>query len=211
MDGIKKYFKFKISSFKYKYKFLKVLFNTPFKPFKLQWYFGKIKVGTPIFLPRKWVKCNLEDAEKEWERIGEYSRNAYLRNQTKKEWLVKYTKGHTKVVSIKYFGWHFHTLGWKTKWTRHDYRHEWNPGLSIVIFGKQLAIGITFKDSMIDTCYWEAWLNWEYNTDKTKSKEERFKELIKKYSCTWGNDDKGYVDYYKFILNKKYLKLYENL
>lgn len=37
-----------------KFAFLNV-FNSPFKPPKIQWYFGKIEVGTPYFLPRKWV------------------------------------------------------------------------------------------------------------------------------------------------------------
>lgn len=35
-------------------KYFKILFS-PFKPFKLKWYFGKITIGTPYFLPRKWI------------------------------------------------------------------------------------------------------------------------------------------------------------
>ena len=38
-----------------KFTFLKALFS-PFKPFKLKWYIGKIAIGTPYFFPRKWVK-----------------------------------------------------------------------------------------------------------------------------------------------------------
>ena len=38
-----------------KFSFLKALFS-PFKPFKLQWYVGKIAIGTPYFFPRRWVK-----------------------------------------------------------------------------------------------------------------------------------------------------------
>lgn len=38
-----------------KLQFLKVLFS-PFKPFKLKWYFGKIAVGVPYFYPRVWNK-----------------------------------------------------------------------------------------------------------------------------------------------------------
>jgi hypothetical protein len=30
-------------------------YNSPFRPPKLKWYFGKTAVGVPIFLPRKWV------------------------------------------------------------------------------------------------------------------------------------------------------------
>ena len=38
-----------------KLTFLKSLCS-PFKPLKLKFYFGKITVGTPYFLPRKWIK-----------------------------------------------------------------------------------------------------------------------------------------------------------
>ena len=199
------------------FKFLKVL-NSPFKRLQLKWYFGEIKHGTPYFFPRKWVKCDLEDGLKAWNKLGEHSQNAYLRSQTQQEWVKKYTKTYTKPIPIKYFGLDFTTLGWKTKWN--DYRFEWSPSLSIVIFGKQLFISILpniqkykrfNQDVMKIDCYWESWLNWEYNTNKTKSKEERFKELVSKHSNTWGNSSEGYTDYYYHILNKKYLKLYKEL
>jgi hypothetical protein len=38
-----------------KFKWLKTYFS-PFKPIIPKFYFGKIAIGTPIFLPRKWVK-----------------------------------------------------------------------------------------------------------------------------------------------------------
>ena len=38
-----------------KFMFLKAL-NSPFKPFKLKWYIGKIAIGTPYFYPRKWIQ-----------------------------------------------------------------------------------------------------------------------------------------------------------
>lgn len=37
-----------------KFQFLKA-FNSPFKPLKLKWYFGKTAIGTPYFFPRKWI------------------------------------------------------------------------------------------------------------------------------------------------------------
>lgn len=39
-------------------KILEILcvLNSPFKPFKLRFYFGKIAYGTPYFFPRRWVK-----------------------------------------------------------------------------------------------------------------------------------------------------------
>ena len=84
-----------LNSVEYKLSFLSVL-NSPFKGLKLRWYFGNIKHGTPYFLPRKWVKCNLDDGLKAWNKLGKYSQNAYLRSQTQQEWVKKYTKTHIK-------------------------------------------------------------------------------------------------------------------
>ena len=38
-----------------KFIFLKAL-NSPFKPFKLKWYIGRIAIGTPYFYPRRWIQ-----------------------------------------------------------------------------------------------------------------------------------------------------------
>lgn len=37
-----------------KLNYIKALFS-PFRPFKLKWYAGRTKIGTPYFLPRRWV------------------------------------------------------------------------------------------------------------------------------------------------------------
>ena len=201
------------SSFRYNYAFLKVL-NSPFVGLQLKWYFGEIQHGTPYFLPRKWVKCNMNDALRAWGKLSNASQDAISRCEGRESWLKKYTKIYTKAIPIKYFGWHFTTLGWKTKWE--DYRFEWNPSLSVVIFGKQLFITIIPKMEKADgdnylkiDSYWEAWLNYEYRTDKSKSKEERVEELYKIYSCTWIGSENGVetrTDYYPLILKKKYIK-----
>ena len=195
-----------LSNIDYKLSFMGVL-NSPFKGLKLKWYFGKIQHGTPYFLPRKWVKCNLDDGLKAWNKLGERSQNAYLRSQTQQEWIEKYANNHTKPVPIKYFGWHFTSLGWKTKWN--EYRFEWSPMISIVLFGKQICIwfmpNIDLDEYRIALdCYWEAWLNYKYKTDKSKSVEKRLEELQKEYSCSWGNEEKGYTNYYPIILKNKY-------
>ena len=203
-------------SIKYNFSFLKVL-NSPFKGLWLKWYFGEIKHGTPYFLPRKWVKCDLNDGVKAWDKLSIISQETYLKKQSRGSWVKYYAKSHTKPVPIKYFGFDFTTLGWKTKWD--DYRFEWPPSISVVLFGKQLFISILpnigfyqmfGKDYIKMDCYWESWLHWEYDTDKTKSKEERFKELVFKHSNTWISSDSS-TDYYPMILNKKYLKLYEQI
>ena len=195
-----------ISNIKYNWSYLGVL-NSPFVGLRLKWYFGKIQHGTPYFLPRKWVKCDMNDALIAWNKIREDMKCAH----DKAKWLNKYIESYTKPVPIKYFGWDSCTLGWKTKWD--DYRFEWAPCYSLVIFGKQLFVCIIPKMKSKDDfgirqdCYWEAWLTYAYRTDKTKSKAERLQETIKQYSCTWGNEKEGYTDYYPFILKNKYHKL----
>lgn len=47
--------KYKIKYFFESLLFLKAL-NSPFKPFKLIFYYGNISIGVPYFLPRKWAK-----------------------------------------------------------------------------------------------------------------------------------------------------------
>ena len=204
-----------ISNLKYHWSYLGVL-NSPFVGLKLKWYFGKIQHGTPYFLPRKWVKCNLNDGLKAWNKLGGHSQNAYLKSQTQQEWIKKYTKSYTKPISIKYFGWNSCTLGWKTKWD--NYRFEWAPCYSLVIFGKQLFVCVLPKmdkksdDHAIRQDYsWEAWLTYNYRTDKSESKEYRLKDTIRQYSCTWGNEKEGYTDYYPYILKKKYHKILKDL
>lgn len=209
------YIKKLISNLKYHFDYLGVL-NSPFKKLKLKWYFGEIKHGTPYFLPRKWVKCDVDDAINAWEKLSDNSRTIYLRKQSAISWIDNYVKNRTKPVPIKYFGFNTCTLGWKTKWN--DYRFEWSPCYSLVIFGKQLFVCVLpkmdedYEDNFIrQNCYWEVYLTYKYRTDKSKSKEERLREVVKQYSCTWGNEKKGYVDYYPLILNNKYKRIYGSI
>lgn len=44
-----------LSSLKYRLEWLKIV-NSPFKFPKIRFYFGKIRVPTPYFLPRRWVR-----------------------------------------------------------------------------------------------------------------------------------------------------------
>lgn len=155
-----------------KFTFIKALWS-PFKPFKLKWYVGKIAVGVPYFFPRKWIP-NPET-------------------------------GCSKAVPKK-IGFDFVGLGWKTKWTDTDYRFEWAPRLSFVFFGYQIAVTVAapHQDE-----YWESWLYYERNTDKTKSKQERIEQCKKEFSQThtvWNgtHPDGVVVDYYNYILKDKY-------
>jgi hypothetical protein len=200
--------------FKYNLSFLNVL-NSPLKGLKLVWYFGDISKGTPYFLPRKLAKMTLEDCQQALEKD--------LKNSETMGWkfvhppTIDAYKNRRKFVPIKYFGINYTTLGWKTKYD--SYRYEWCPMFSLVIFGKQLHITIVpnVKNNEYDfyfDSYWEAYLNWEYETDKKATKEERFKQLIDKYSCTWiSRKDNVDIknDHYLQILSPKYLTIYNEL
>lgn len=112
--------------------------------------------------------------------------------------------GRSKCVP-KLIGFDFCGLGWKTKWDDTDYRFEWAPVLSFVAFGYQLAI-----TAMVDNPnqYWEAWLYYEHNTDKSKTKKERIEQCKKEFPQIYtvyrqGNEE--VVNYYNLILRDKYI------
>jgi ABC-type glycerol-3-phosphate transport system substrate-binding protein len=190
-------------------KWLKVL-NSPFKPFRVRLYAGKTQVGIPYFLPRKWVKATPElakkaalntiQSEKSWnDRNSKYARKIKSYEEIYQEKLT-YTFPVPLKVGFSYCG-----LGWKTKWTDTDFRYEWGPVLSFVFFGYQIALMVGHKDV---SHYWEAWLYYEYATDKTKSKRERIEQCRKEFPQTWKVSFMGkeeIVDYYQRILKTKYL------
>ena len=190
-------------------KWLKVL-NSPFKPFRVRFYAGKTQVGIPYFLPRKWVKATPElrkkaalDKIKSEESYNKLNPN-YARKVKSFEELYEDYKNYRFPVPLK-VGFSYCGLGWKTKWTDTDFRYEWGPVLSFVFFGYQVALTVGHKHS---SHYWEAWLYYEYATDKTKSKRERIEQCRKEFNQTWTVSSMGkeeVVDYYQRILKTKYL------
>jgi hypothetical protein len=194
-----------------RFRWIKVLWS-PFKPFKVSFYAGKTQVGIPYFLPRKWVKATPELAYKaasdeikkqeKWNKLNpEHARKIKLIGELFQEKL-NYRFAVPLKVGFSYCG-----LGWKTKWTSEDFRHEWNPILSFVFFGYQIAL--TFY-SPYHSHYWEPWLYYEYATDKTKSKRERIEQCRKEAPQTWTSsrhdEEPVTTDYYTKILKPKYLK-----
>jgi hypothetical protein len=151
-----------------KLNFLKTYFS-PFKPLKLSWYFGKTAIGTPYFLPRRWVRDK--------------------------------TREGFSIAVPKKIGFDFVGLGWKTKWEATDYRFEWSPMLSFVFFGYQVTV--TFVAPELDH-YWECWLYYERNTDKSKPAKDRILQAKKEFPCIWTswNKDgtKKTTDYWNLIL-----------
>jgi len=182
-------------------RWLKIL-NSPFKPFKVSFYIGKIQIGIPYFYPRKWVKYNNQDIQK---AIQEHkaNKNKVLVSDAQ---LYDMYYNYKKAVPLK-VGFSYCSLGWKTKYD--DFRYEWGPVLSFVFFGYQIALMVGFRDRKAVDHYWEAWLYYEYNTDKTKSKRERIEQCRKEAPATWRISRDGkeeVIDYYERILKPKYLK-----
>lgn len=195
-----------------KLTFIKALWS-PFKPFKLKWYVGKTAVGTPYFFPRKWVKATPEMAHK---AVLEYIQREENYNKLNPNYARKirpYDKVYQEKLRCQFavpkkIGFDFVSLGWKTKWTSTDYRFEWAPRISFVFFGYQIAATVVTVDSDV---YWEAWLYYENDTDKTKSKKERIKQCKKEfpqtYTSHYADGRKETIDYYNLILKNKYINL----
>jgi len=191
-----------------KLSFLKA-FNSPFKRPKLKWYCGKTAIGTPYFYPRKWVKGTpkliheavLKHIQKE-ENYNKLNPN-YARKIKSYDELYEEKKNYLYAVPKK-IGFDFVGLGWKTKWSETDYRFEWSPIFSFVFFGYQIAVTIVAPEA---DHYWEAWLYYELNTDKTKSKKERIEQCKKEFSlnCTvYSQGIETKVNYYDTVLKTKY-------
>ena len=96
-------------------------------------------------------------------------------------------------------------LGYKTKWTSDDYRHEWNPGFSFVFFDFQIAVAFTHEH---DARYWEGFLYYYFDTEGTV--EDRLRWAIKGFPMIYyrsDGEDRYYVSYWDKIVKKKYKHL----
>jgi len=189
-------------------RWVKALFS-PFKPFKVGFYAGKTQVGVPYFYPRKWVEGTprliteavLKHIESE-KRYNELNPDSARKIKSFEE-LYNERKNYRFAVPLK-VGFSYCGLGWKTKWDEYDFRHEWNPVLSFVFFGYQIAL--TFY-SPYHSHYWESWLCYEYRSDKKKSKRKRIAFCRRKSPQTWSSgsgENKVITDYWDLILKSKY-------
>lgn len=186
------------------FEWMKVYFS-PFKPIIPRFYFGKVAIGIPWFLPRTWKKATpekaREEALKEIERVKKHNEretNYKLRVQTFDELYNRYINSsfsHPKKIGFSFCG-----LGYKTKWTSTDYRHEWNPVWSFVFFGYQIAL--IFRPEN-DCHFWETYLYYSRETKGTT--EERLKQARKEFPCKWSSGigkEKVTTDYWDLVLKK---------
>lgn len=193
-----------------KFNYIKA-FNSPFKRPKLKWYFGKIAIGTPYFYPRRWIKATpklaMEAALREIEdtkRFNELNeKNGYQKKVKSLDELVA-DKMRYRFPVPKKIGFDFVSLGFKTKWTSTDYRFEWSPLVSFVFFKWQIAVMVIPEEQHH---YWEAWLYYENDTDKTKSPKERIEQCKEEFPLiytTSNGKEKKTINYYDVILKDKY-------
>jgi hypothetical protein len=183
-------------------------YNSPFKPLKLQFYCGKVALGTPYFFPRKWVKATpalaIKSAVKGIRETRQWNKNnpTYARREKPFRELYDEKMKHLHAVPKK-IGFDFVSLGWKTKWD--SYRYEWSPMISFVFFKWQIAV--TFVAPYADH-YWESWLYYTRETDKSAPIADRIAQCRKKAPCTWISHSEGKketTDYYNLILKKKWV------
>jgi hypothetical protein len=187
-------------------------FNSPFKRPKLKWYFGKIAIGTPYFYPRRWVKPTqqmlIDNAKKEieerkrWNESNEKYGNIPKTIPSIEELCEK--KKNYKFAVPKKIGFDFVSLGYKTKWTETDYRFEWSPLISFVFFKWQIAVTVIPEEQHH---YWEVWLYYENDTDKTKSQIDRIEQCKEEFPLiytTSNGEEKKTINYYDVILKDKY-------
>jgi hypothetical protein len=188
-------------------KYLKVFFS-PFKRPEIKFYFGKIKFGTPYFYPRKWVKMSKKKAhEITLEKIKEFEEKSkkhpeYNHVPTYEDMYKDVINSHHAVP--KKIGFDFVGLGYKMKWGDGDYRFEYGPLLSFVFFKLQFVIYLKVPEI---NDYWETWLFYENETDKTKSNKERIEYCKKNNTLNYTISDgitMKEINYYDIILKDKY-------
>lgn len=193
------------------FEWMKVYFS-PFKPPKLKFYFGKVTVGVPYFLPRVWKKATPEKARKkaleELERVKKHNSvegNYKLREESFEVLYERYLR--YEFAEPKKIGFDFVPMRWKTKWTDTDYRFESSPIWSFVFFKWQIAI--TFC-AIEPYHFWEAYLFYEKATDKNMSVRDRLSQARCEFPNTWTSySEKGKItiNYWSVVLKNKYLSV----
>lgn len=191
-------------------EWMKVYFS-PFKPPIPRLYIGKVAIGTPYFLPRVWRKATPERAHKAVEDYIKREENYNKLNPDYARKIKPYNEVFAEKMKYSYavplkVGFSSCGMGWKTKWTNTDYRFEYSPIWSFVCFGYQIAV--TFVAPHLDH-YWESFLAYSKETDKSLSWEARVKDCRKRFPQTWtqhSGEEKITTDYWDLILRDKYLK-----
>ena len=163
-----------------KLTFLKALIS-PFKPFKLKFYCGKIAVGTPYFFPRKWVKT--KDKPGYMTAVPKKIGFDFVGLGWKTKWEdYDYRFEHSPVWSFVFFKWQFVIMFIAPQ--KDEYWTAW------LYYYYNTNKKVSWKDR-IEQCRKEFPITYKHyrknpNTGETTSVET--------------------IDYYNKILKRKYLK-----
>lgn len=181
-------------------KILKEIRESPFKYPVKKYYLGKIKYGTPYFMPynfdstiisiRKLIPKTLferEEYSKRYPYLKVKNNNIFKnlpmvkRNRYK---IIKFLKNYY-FISIGYpFSIKTNELGWKDKWN--SPRHEWNPAFYIFFFKWQFHICWESPDRQ--ELYYEQILWWLKYCDKDIIKAENTWGWTSEGISTWNNN-----------------------
>ena len=181
----------------YNFEWMRVYFS-PFKFFLPKLYIGKTKIGTPVFLPRKWVNLSQDDVNN---KALDYYNNPKYISKTLEDWKSNFKNSQKSIP--KKIGFDFVGLRWKTKFN--SFRHEYNPVWSFVAFGYQIAL-IFIPEN--DCHYWESYLFYHYATDKNKMVRERLNDARKEFPNTWTShsvEGKITTNYWDVVIKDKYI------
>ena len=190
------------------FEWMKVYFS-PFRFFLPRFYLGRTKIGTPVFYPRKWVKATPERAHKAVEDYIKREENYNKLNPDYARKIRPYDEVFAEKMKYSYavplkVGFSFCGLDWKTKYD--SIRFEYNPVWSFVCFGYQIALIFPPEN---DSHYWECFLYYSRDTNKSKSRKERIEQARKEFPCRWRTFTNGVEEsicYWDLILRDKYLK-----
>jgi hypothetical protein len=193
-----------------KFDFLRA-FRSPFQRPKIRFYIGRRNIGTPYFLPRKWVKATPELAHKAAIQHIEKEESYNRLNPQSARKIKPYNEIYEEKLRYNYavrkrIGFDFVGLGWKTKWTSTDFRFECAPRWSFVAGPLQIAIVF---DHPHPNMYWEAWLFYRHCTDRSARVSERVAKMKSEFPLTFKIDTKEetkIVNYYDKILRSKWIK-----
>lgn len=94
-----------------------------------------------------------------WDRVW----NRDFRKKLKK-WHLNWIKPYYQLPIWLSFYIFNHDFGWKTKWTSYDFRYEYSPQFTIVIFGLSFSwwLKCPGNDAANDNFYWEGILYYLY-------------------------------------------------
>lgn len=146
-----------------------------------------------LIIHNKWIDWFWENPLKTYNKVKKY----FLPIKPQFQWTFGF-RNKARILELNSFD-----LTWKDKWN--SPRHEYNPRLFFSLFNYiHLYIEWTVsKDSLDDTAYWEAVLDWMYYG----------KDLQKACTtgwCDWNKETQTYEKIKFILLREPYQTMFEN-